>query len=305
MGEREGRAIAVVGATGLQGTAVTRRLLQEGWRVRALTRNPDGKRARAIAALGADVVSADSEDQASLERSFAGVHGVYNVQNHHISGYDGEVAQGKNVAEAVARVDNAHLVYASAGTGVEGTGIGSWETKVTVTEHMRRLGIPLTVLRPMAFMELMTERKFYPAASVWHVMPKLMGPSRPVGWLSVEDLAVIAEKAFADASSFVGRDLALTSDVQSIEECRAIWRDVTGRAPRRFPLPTWLFERFSGTDETTMWRWLRHHHVDLDTQPTREIHPQALTVKAWLERQKRGSGPGAGGRPGGAGPTSQ
>ena len=289
MGEREGKTIAVVGATGLQGTAVTRRLLQEGWRVRALTRNPDGKQARALAALGADVIRADSADPASLERSFAGVHGVYSIQNHHISGYDGEITQGKNVADAVARTGNPHLIYASAGTGTAGTGVGSWETKVAVTEHMRQLGMPLTVLRPLAFMELMTERKFYPAASVWHVMPKLMGQSRPVGWLSVEDLAVIAEKGFADPNAFVGRDLALASDVQSIEECREIWRDVTGRRPRHFPMPTWLFERFSGTDETTMWRWLRDHDVDLDTQPTREIHPQALTVKEWLVGVKRAS----------------
>ena len=146
----------------------------------------------------------------------------------------------------------------------------------------------------------MTERKLYPAASVWHLMPKLMGQSRPVGWLSVEDLAVIAEKAFADRDAFVGRDIALVSDVQSIEECRAIWRDVTGRAPRRFPMPTWLFERFSGTDETTMWRWLRDNHVDLDTGVTREIHPQALTVKAWLAGERRASG----GSAGGAGRTS-
>ena len=93
------------------------------------------------------------------------------------------------------------------------------------------------------------------------------------GWLSVDDHAVIAAKAFADPSAFVGRDLALASDVQSIEECRAIWRDVTGRSPRRFPLPVRLFERFSASDETTMWRWLRHNDVDLNTQPTRDIHP--------------------------------
>jgi uncharacterized protein YbjT (DUF2867 family) len=38
----EGRAIAVVGATGLQGRAGTRRLLAQGWRIRVLTRDPEG-----------------------------------------------------------------------------------------------------------------------------------------------------------------------------------------------------------------------------------------------------------------------
>src|ERR1044071_1969373 len=98
--DSEGRTIAVVGATGLQGRAVSRRLLDEGWSVRALTRNPNGARARELAGLGAEVVKADSEDSAALERSFAGAHGVYSVQNHRISGYEGEIRQGKNAVDA-------------------------------------------------------------------------------------------------------------------------------------------------------------------------------------------------------------
>lgn len=284
----EGRTIAVVGATGLQGSAVTRRLVKDGWRVRALTRKPEGDRARRLAALGAEVIRADSADRDALRRAFAGVNGVYSVQNHHVSGYDGEVQQGKNVVDAAVAAGGVHLVYGSAGIGIPGTGIGSWETKVDVAEHARRSGVPLTELRPMAFMELMTERRFYPNASVWHVMPKLMGEARPVGWLSVDDLAVIVSKAFAEPETFVGRDLPLTSDVQSIGQCRATWREVRGRAPRRFPMPVWLFERFSGTDETTMWRWLHENHIELDTQPARQIHPEAHTVRSWLEAQSRG-----------------
>jgi uncharacterized protein YbjT (DUF2867 family) len=153
---------------------------------------------------------------------------------------------------------------------------------LAVIDHIRQLDVPLTVLRPMAFMELMTDKKFYPPASVWHLMPKLMGEDRPVGWISVDDVAVIAEKAFAEPGAYAGRELSLASDVQSIKECRAIWGDVTGKAPRRFPMPVWLFERFSGTDETTMWRWLRDNHVDLDTGPTFQAHPGARTVRAWL-----------------------
>jgi uncharacterized protein YbjT (DUF2867 family) len=291
MAEHELETIAVVGATGLQGGAVARQLLREGWPVRALTRDPDGKRARALVGAGAEVVRTDAADPAALDRSFAGASGVFSVQNHHVSGYDGEVAQGRNVAEAAARAGVRLLVYASAGTGAGGTGVGSWETKVQVTEHVRRLGIPFCALRPMAFMELMSERKFYPAASVWHLMPKLMGEERPVGWISVEDVAVIAAKAFAAPEVFAGTDVALASDVRSIGECREIWREVTGRRPRSFPMPRRLFERFSGTDETTMWRWLRENDIDLDTAPTRGLHPEALTVRSWVAGRTPGAGP--------------
>ena len=276
----------MVGATGLQGGAVSRRLLEEGWRVLALTRNPDGKGARGLASLGAEVVQADSEDRAQLERAFAGVHGVYSVQNHHICGYDGEIRQGKNVADAVVAAKVSHLVYASTGNGLPGTGIGSWDAKVTVAEHARSLGVPLTVLRPTAFMELMTEKRFYPQASVWHVMPKIMGETRPVGWLTVEDLAVIAEKAFADPATFLEADISLAGDVLSISQCREIWREVMGRRPRRFPMPVRLFERFTGTDETTMWRWLRENDMHFDTKQTREIHSGARTLRDWLAHRK-------------------
>jgi uncharacterized protein YbjT (DUF2867 family) len=289
MDEFEGKTIAVVGATGLQGSAVARRLVQDGWRVRALTRKPEGGRARQLAAIGAEVVQCDSADKEALQRAFAGAHGVYNVQNHHISGYDGEVQHGKNVVDAAASAGAAHLVYGSAGIGIPGTGIGSWDTKVDVADHARRSGVALTEVRPMAFMELMTEKRFYPQASVWHLMPKLMGEERPVGWLSVDDLAVIVGKIFADPERFLGCDLALTSDVQSIGQCRAIWREVMGRPPRRFPMPVWLFERFSGTDETTMWRWLRENHIELDPEPARQIHPEAHTVRSWLEARRRRS----------------
>jgi NmrA-like family len=47
----------------------------------------------------------------SLERAFDGVHGVFSVQNHHISGYEGEVRQGKQVAEVAKRVGVSQLVY--------------------------------------------------------------------------------------------------------------------------------------------------------------------------------------------------
>ena len=287
VGEHDGQVIAVVGATGLQGRAVVRQLRVQGWPVRALTRNPAGDAARALGAMGVEVVKSDSADRASLDRSFAGAHGVYNVQNHHISGLDGEMEQGRNVADAAAAAGVRHLVYASAGPGNRGTGVGSWDVKFAVIDHIRQVGVPVTVLRATAFLELMTEKRFYPPASVWHLMPKLMGEHRPVGWISVEDMAVIAEKAFSDPDTYTGQELALASDVRSIKECRAIWRDVTGRAPRRFPMPAWLFERFSGTDETTMWRWLRDNPVEFDTRRTLDIHPDARTVRAWVAASNR------------------
>ena len=68
------------------------------------------------------------------------------------------------------------VVYGAAGVGQQVTGVGSWDSKLAVAQHFRDIGLRLTVLRPMAFMELMTDKGYYPSVGVWHMMPKLMAP---------------------------------------------------------------------------------------------------------------------------------
>jgi uncharacterized protein YbjT (DUF2867 family) len=279
------RLVAVTGATGRQGGAVARHLLSAGWRVRAVTRRPDGPAARALAALGAEVVPADMMNTGELVHVFREVYGVYSVQNFMPGGTDAEILQGKNVADAAKATGVQHLVYGSAGTGATDTGIPSWNSKLTVQAYIQALGLPLTVLRPMAFMELMTDKDFVPPVSTWSLMPKLMGQDRPVGWICVDDLGAIAARAFAEPDRFVGAELSLTSDVQSIAQCRLIWYDVYGRPPRRFPMPVWMFQRFVGSDLITMWHWLRTGQFDIDPMLTRRLLPTALTVREWLVRR--------------------
>ena len=221
---------------------MARRLLEDGWHVRGLTRDADSKQAQALRALGADVAQGDMAEAASLRPVFEGAYGVYSVQNPFIGGPEQEIRQGKNVADVAKDVDVEHLVYGSAGTGRKGTGVPSWETKLQIEAHMKALGLPLTILRPTAFMELMTHKKFFPPVAAWQVMPKLMGPSRRLPWLCTEDLGVIGARAFANPHSFVGTDLTLASDVRSLEECRSTYREVIGRNPQRLPMPVWLFE---------------------------------------------------------------
>jgi len=284
------RIVTVTGATGRQGGAVVRHLLSDGWRVRALTRSPQRQAARDLAALGAEVVQADMADRGSLVEPFRGAYGLYSVQNPMISGVD-EITQGRNVADVARDAGVHHVVYGSTGVGVPGTGVGWWESKLAVQAHMEELGLPLTVLRPTAFMELMTDRSFFPAVSTWHLMPKLIGADRPLPWISVDDLGAVAALAFAGPDRFIGADLKLAAETLSIAECRGIWRDVRGRPPRGFPMPVRMFERFVGKDLPTMWRWLRTGDVNADVAGTHEILPNVSTVREWLIRQpstKRG-----------------
>ena len=281
----EGKTIAVVGATGRQGGQVVRHLLEKGWKVRALTRTPESKKAAALKSLGAELVEANLEDRASLEAAFDGAYGVYDIQIPVSGRIEAEIAQGRNAAEAAKKTGVRHVVYGSAGIGPQKTGIEQWDAKLEITRIMKELGLPLTTLRPMAFMELMTDPTYYPQSSTWYVWPKLSGIDRPIGWLSVKDVGAIAAKAFANPDDYIGRDLPLAADVQSLAECREIFKEVTGKYPSRFPMPIFLFEKIVGKDLANMWRWLRTNHVDLDTGPAAEVHPEALTVRTWLRSQ--------------------
>jgi uncharacterized protein YbjT (DUF2867 family) len=282
-GDRPG-LVVVCGATGRQGGAIARHLLAQGWPVRALSRNVDSVKARALADAGADVVRADMADRSTIDRAFDGAYGVFNVQNPQIAGHDGEIAQGRNVADAAKAAGVRHLVYGSAGMG-RPTGVPSWDSKVTIADHMRQIGLPITVLRPMAFMELMTDKDLYPQVAVWHVMPKLMGWDRPLPWLAADDVGQIGARAFADPGRFIGQDIPLAGDVKTLDECRRLWIE-RGTKPRGFPMPAWLFKRVAGDDLTTMWNWLRTEDVPLDTGPTRAVHPDAMTMDQWLDNRK-------------------
>ncbi|MFF7230817.1 NmrA family NAD(P)-binding protein [Streptomyces sioyaensis] len=74
------KTVVVTGATGLQGRAVTRHLLDGGWQVRALTRNPDGAPAKALASTGAQIVRAEMEDISPLVDAAEGAYGLFSVQ---------------------------------------------------------------------------------------------------------------------------------------------------------------------------------------------------------------------------------
>jgi hypothetical protein len=134
----------------------------------------------------------------------------------------------------------------------------------------------------MAFMELMTDKDFYPQVSVWHVMPKLMGWDRPLPWLAADDVGVIAAGAFGDPERFIGQEIPLAGDIRTLAEARQMWTE-RGARPRGFPMPAWLFERVAGKDLSIMWRWLRTEEVPLDTAPTHAVHPGAQTMQQWLD----------------------
>jgi uncharacterized protein YbjT (DUF2867 family) len=148
------RLILVYGATGSQGGAVARSLLDRRFRVRALTRDPQKPEAQALTEQDAEVVQGDMEDRSAMDQVLAeGVYGIFSVQNFWETGYDREVQQGKTVADAAKSAGVEHFVYSSVGSAYRQTGIPHFESKWEIEEHVRQIGLPYTILRPVFFMQ--------------------------------------------------------------------------------------------------------------------------------------------------------
>lgn len=111
------RIIAVVGATGAQGGGLVRAIMADpasGFTARAITRDVNSDKAKALAALGAEVVAADIDDAESLKQAFAGAHGAFCVTFFwdHLSP-EKEMAQAKNMADAAKAAGVQHVVWSS------------------------------------------------------------------------------------------------------------------------------------------------------------------------------------------------
>jgi uncharacterized protein YbjT (DUF2867 family) len=111
------KIIAVFGATGHQGSGLCDAILNDpagGFACRAVTRDPQKAQARALAARGADVVRADLDDRASVEKAFAGAYGAFCVTNfwEHLSA-EKEKAQARNMADAAKAAGLKHVIWST------------------------------------------------------------------------------------------------------------------------------------------------------------------------------------------------
>jgi len=282
----------IFGATGNIGGATARELLRRGWKVRAVTRNPGGEEAIALAELGAEVVQADMEDRRSVDTAMSGMKRVLSVQSWTKSGVDGEIRQGKLVAESAHAAGVEHFIYISAGTGEAETGIPHFNSKLEVEAHIRKLDLPYTIIRPGPFMELMTKKEFFPALAIWGAAPKILGWNTPKPWVAVRDLGIAAANAFSDPDAWIGYEINYYSHIRSLADCQAAYRAAHGRKPARIPLPRWLFRRLAGEEFILMWDWIgnkaRHgnlQELERDLTFARTLHADTLSVEDFFKVQ--------------------
>ena len=275
--------IAVTGATGQQGRAVAKKLLAEGWKVRALTRDPNKPAAQELKSLGAEILPGDMDQRAELDAAFKGVYGVFSVQNFWLPnvGFEGEVRQGKAVADAAKAAGVQQLVYSSVGSAHRGMGQKHFESKWIIEQYIHGLDIPYTILRPVAFMENYN----WSRAQILNGAFIGMGlqPEKGLQLIAVEDIGVFVALAFANRNQYLGRTLELAGDELTELQIADTFTKVIGR-PVSLNLPTQAQGRQPDEEMIAMFNFFNGQGYDADIPALRKFHPGLLSLEQYLRK---------------------
>ncbi len=246
--------ILVTGATGQQGGATARELLAAGYKVVAMTRNPDSEAAEALAGLGAEVVQGDLDNSESLKAALDGKWGVYAVQNTWEAGVEGEEEQGKRIARLAKEAGVKHFVYASVGSAHESTGIPHFDNKARIEETIRGLGFDsYVILRPVFFMENLASPWFKPAIDDGNLAIGMESDTK-LQMVAVDDIGKYGKLAFEKHEELNGQAIDFAGDELTPVEAAAKLSEATGREITHFKVPIEQVREFSD-DFATMLEW--------------------------------------------------
>jgi uncharacterized protein YbjT (DUF2867 family) len=202
--------------------------------------------------MGTEVVGGDLDDPLSVEKALEGVYGVFAVQNFWEAGYEREISQGMTLAEAAKDAGVGLFVYSSVGSSYRRTGIPAFDGKWKVEEHIRRIDLPYTVLRPTSLMEDWEEMRGDVAGGT---LAQPLSPEESLQQVSVDDVGAFAAIAFEDPDGWLGREVDLAGDESTMAELAATFDRVVGREVQYVRVPWDEFREAYGEDLTVMYEW--------------------------------------------------
>ena len=275
------KIIAVTGATGQQGGAVARKLLAEGWQVRALTRDINKPTAQELKALGAELVAGDMDNRAKLDAAFKGAYGVFSVQNFWLPtvGFENEIKQGKAVADAAKAAGVQHLVYSSVGSAHRGMGQKHFESKWLIEQYIHTLNIPYTILRPVAFMDNHNWSRAYILNGTFS--GNGTRPDKATQIIAVEDIGVFVALAFANIKDYQGKTIELAGDELTEPQLAETFTKVIGR-PVTLTAPTGGWGNASEEEMQAAYNFFNGEGYDADIAALRKLHPGLLRFEDYL-----------------------
>jgi uncharacterized protein YbjT (DUF2867 family) len=278
--DMKGKTILVTGATGHQGGSVTRALLSDGWKVRALTRNTNSAAANELKSIGAEVVRGDMTDPRSLDEPLKGCYGVFSVQQPMEYGVQSEINQGIALIDAAKRAGVKRFVYNSVASADMNTGIPFFDSKVKVEEHLSKSGLEYTILRPVFFMENLLALR----DSIYDGKLRLgLKADVELEVISLEDIGRFVALAFREPQDWINRTLEIAGDELTGPQMAELLGKAIGRKVVYEEQPFDEIQAASA-DMAMMYEWFNLRGYTVDIKNLRQIIPDLESFMEWTER---------------------
>jgi uncharacterized protein YbjT (DUF2867 family) len=305
------KTIVVVGATGAQGGGLARAILadQDGaFAVRAVTRNPGSEAARELAKGGADVVTADVDDEASLRRALDGAYGAFFVTAfwEYVS-VDREQAQAHAMAQAAKAAGLEHAIWSTLPDTRRDLPIDNnlmptlqgkynvphFDSKGEADSFFTEAGVPTTFLSTTFYFEGFTTA-FRPTrgedGKLFIMLP--MGERKLAG-IAAEDIGRTAYGILKRGDELIGTTVSIAGEHLTGAEYAAAFSKVLGEEVVYRPISFEAFRALgfpSADDTANMFQYYYEFEESFigarDIDYVRTLNPDLLDFTTWLYHNK-------------------
>lgn len=279
---KNANSIFVTGATGNQGGAVVRSLLNCNFSVKALTRNPDSPQAQFLRSQNAEIIKGDLNDPDSFRNHLENLYGIFSVQTFE-NGIDREIKQGKSLADLAKSCGVKHFIYSS-GLGVDlSSGIPHWESKFQIENHIKQTRLPYTIIRPASFFE----NFLIPQVKNRILKGRLPSPiSKNIvqPYISSNDLGEICAAIFLNPQSYSGRTIPLASEQLDMNVAAGLFSNALGREIQYQKMPLIITRLAMGRNLYKMFKWINQdgNSIPVDLNECRKEWQNLTGLKQWI-----------------------
>ena len=237
------KVLAVFGATGTQGGAVTKHVLNDPelsqkYQIRAITRDVNSKNAKQL--KGVEVVQGDVADRTSLETALTGVHTVFVMTAPDFSpdGSDIEYNNAKTIADVAVEKDVQYIIFStlpspSKISGGKYTKVLPFDAKAKAEQYIRGLPVKSAFYAAGYFMENFVTQPFLnprQASDGTWVLTRPTSPKTRQPFIdAVADLGKYVGAILAEPDKYEGKTLCAAAAFYDYEEQAAILSKATGK----------------------------------------------------------------------------
>ncbi|KAF5025446.1 hypothetical protein F66182_2469 [Fusarium sp. NRRL 66182] len=250
------KILTVFGATGNQGGSVVRAILNDPalskeFKIRGITRDVSKPAAKELASRGVEVVAADMNTAEQVAPAVKDAHTVFLVTNYwETNKGNGEIAQGKAVADACKDAGVKHLVFSSLlNTNKISNGrlthIKHFEGKAEIEEYIRQINVPATFVLPGYFASnLLTQiRKNEDGSYAW-ALP-VSGDKGQVPIFDVNaDTGKFVKAAIKHFPDTLNKRIYAATDYYTPNQIISEFNQVTGKSATFSQVPADIFKTF-------------------------------------------------------------